>query len=421
MKKLIIITIFFILFFTAFIKAEEEVSLSIDEAIAIALRDNSDILLKAQDVEKAKAEINEAKAPLYPTFTITSTGSRNRGYYTKDFAYLTSQATLKQYLYKGGETINSIKYNEYLVGVNEALLDKAKLETILNVKKAFWTLLLAENFAKVNKVILKNTQNHLYFVEARYRNGEASDSDILKIKASLDSVTEAYETSLNQIASSQILLNNYLNLDKDVKIVPNAELGYRKEDIVYEEALLEALRTRPEIRQYEAQEKADEHNIEVAKADNRPNIYASWDYYSRSHAAAGTSKNWGDYNIMAITFSWPMFDGGATKAKIEQAVVDLKETQILKEKIPKDIRLELKNAYLSLKNAIAKINATESDLKVYRDNLLTLKERFKDGMASVLDMEDAILKYLVSRFNKMQAIYDYIIAKSSFEKAIGGV
>jgi outer membrane protein TolC len=250
--------------------------------------------------------------------------------------------------------------------------------------------------------------------------GQASESDVLGIEESLTSVESAYETSLSQIESAQTLLNNLLYLDKDVKIRPKEEFSYEPREVAFDEAFLKALKARPEIRQYAAQEKADKRAIEIAKSDNRPSIYASWDYYSRSHTAATTSKNWNDYNIIGVTFSWPLFDGWQTKAKVEQALIDLKETQLTREKAIRDITLELKDAYLSLKNAIAEIKASEATLAVYKDRLQDLEQKYNKGIASLLDKEDTDLSYQVAMFNKKQAIYDYIIAKTEFDKATGG-
>jgi outer membrane protein TolC len=420
MKKLICLIIFFACFFCR-IALAEEISLTIDEAINMALRDNRDILLKAEDVNKSKAKIQEAKSSLYPSLTLTSTWSRNNGYYSKDFSPFNYQVGAKQYLYKGGETVNTIKYNEHLLDANQAILDKTKLETILNVKKSFYTLLLSNQYAEVNKAILKNTKSHLEYLDARYKKGLASESEILQVKSSLESVKQAYENSLNQIESSQALLNNYLYLDNDVRVIPAGELSYTEEEIVFDQGLLYALGKRPEIKQYDSQIKASEKSVDIAKSDTRPSVYASWDYYARDHAALGTARNWGDNNIIGITFSWPIFDGWATKSKIEQAVVDLKEAQVLREKAASDIALDFKNAYIGLKNAIVKIDATESDLKVYNDNLKSAKEKFKQGIVSSLDMDDAILKQLISMFNRDSAVYDYIIAKSNLDKAMGGV
>jgi UDP-N-acetylenolpyruvoylglucosamine reductase len=46
-----------------------------------------------------------------------------------------------------------------------------------------------------------------------------------------------------------------------------------------------------------------------------------------------------------------------------------------------------------------------------------IEEKHKVGFASSLDLNDASLGYRVSLFNQKQAIYDYLIAKASFDKA----
>jgi outer membrane protein TolC len=422
MKRLFLFLIILVFLPYAAAKAEE-IPLTLDEAITIALRDNREVLLKAEDVKKAKEKIAEAKAGLFPTLDFTGGRTYTRGYYNKDLGQSNTQTTLKQYLYKGGETTNTIEQNRYKFKVSQALWDKIKIETVLNVKKAFYTLLLAGEFSNLNKGILNNTQEHLNFIQARYGNGEVSESDILKIKESLSSVQEAYEASLNQAEASQVLLRNLLYLDEAVKINPTNKFVYEPKAVAYDEGFLQAMKNRPEIRQYEAQEKADKKSIEIAKADNRPNIYASWDYYSRSHTVATTvnTRNWNDYNIFGVTFTWPIFDGWATKAKVEQAIIDLKETQLTKEKTIKDIALELKNAYLDLKNAITKIKSTQAQIDLYKDTLAAIQDKNKAGIASFLDLDDATLGYEVSLFNQKQAIYDYILAQARFDKATGGI
>jgi len=399
----------------------EEISLTLDEAVAIALRDNRDVLLKAEDLEKAKARVAEAKAGLFPSLNFTGSWTNTAGLYAKDLSQSTAQATLKQYLYKGGKTVNTIRQNKYKQEVSAALLDKVRLETALCVTKAFYTLVLARELVSLNKAIADNTREHLDSVRERYKSGQASESDILNIEASLSSVEQAHAESLNQAEAGLSLLNNLLYLADDTRIKPAAELDYQPEEVAYDAAFLQAMKSRPEIRQYEAQTQADKKGIEIAKADTRPSIYASWDYYSRSHIAATTSRNWNDYNVIGLTFSWPIFDGWATKAKVEQAIIDLKQTQLLREKTIKDIAWELKDAYLCLKNAITEIESAESDLEVYHDNLLSARQKYGRGIASLLDMNDADLKYAVSDFNKKQAVYDYIVAKSYFDKAMGGL
>lgn len=394
-----------------------------EEAVSIALRDNRDVLLKEEDVKKAKLKLKESRAELLPDLNFTVSRTQTRQYYPKNLDSTTTQTTLKQTIYDGGENINTIRYSEYGLKATEALLDQTRLESVLNVKKAFYSLLLAIEFTDLNKAILDNTQFHLDSLRQRYQNGHTSKQDILKMEESLNNVKEVYQASSNQIESAQDLLKNLLYLDGKMKITPEAKFAYEPIELAYEEAFLKAMENRPEIKQYQANEKAAEKNIQIAKAGNRPTVYASWDYYSKSTTSLtfAPTKAWQDYSLVGITFAWPIFDGLATKAKVEQAIVDLKETQLLKDKLTKDIALELKNSYLSLKNAIAKLKTAESEVVFYKDNISVVEQRFRGGIASSLELDDAKLSYNVARFNQKQAIYDYIIAKFDFDKATGGI
>ncbi|MDP3042356.1 MAG: TolC family protein [Candidatus Omnitrophota bacterium] len=418
------ILFFIVLFFSSMIifGHAEEITLTFNEAVAIGLRDNRDILLKTQDVEKAKLKIAAAQAGIFPTLTYTGSWFYTTGLYTKDISQSSSQISLKQYLYRGGRVINSIKYNDYKLEVAQSLLDKTKLEMIFDFSRAYYTLSLSNFFAGLNKAILDNSRQHLDYINARYKNGQTSETDILQAQASLSLVEQAYEASGAQQEAAQALLNNLLSLDKDVLVLPSTEIKFAPKDIAFDQGFLKAMQTRPEIRQFEAQLKADKSAIQVQRAGNLPDIYASWDYYTRSHSVstAVNTRNWNDYKVIGVTFSWPIFDGWKTKSLVEQAIVDLKQTQLGKTKLIQDIALEVKNAYLSLKNSIDQIKASQADTLFYKQNLSTAEEKFAQGLISSLDRNDAQLKYAVAVFNQQQAVYDYFIAKFGFDKATGG-
>ncbi len=422
MKRIVIFTLIF-LNLIPFSNAQEKkvISMTIDEAIQIALRDNRDILLKKEDINKAKEKIKEAKSGLFPSFTISAGVTDTRGYYADDLTQSSAQATLKQYLYKGGSTVNTIEQNKYRQEASQALADKAIADVILNVKKSFYLLAIAQEFEKLNKEILQNTKEHLVAIQERYKNGLSSQSDKLKISESMSSVEEAYQASLNQVSASQNLLKNLLFLEDSLEIDPKFDFVYTPKTIVYDEAILKAIETRPEIKQLKSQVEVDKKSIEIAKSGSRPSVYASWDYYSRSHIPATTQRGWNDYNVLGITFTWPIFDGWLTKSKVDEAIIDLKETQILKEKTLKDVTTELKNAYIDLNNAINKIKSTQAQVDLYKDTLSTMQDKYKSGIVSELDLHNAILGYNVSLFNQKETIYEYLLAQDKFYKAMGGI
>ena len=426
MKKQLVLLLTIAIFVSPVLAAAEEIRLTLDEAITIALRDNREVLLRAEDVKKAKAKISEARASIFPSLTLNATLSDTRSLYGKDVDAYSSHIGAKQILYNSGQVVNAIKINEYNYTATQAILDKAKLDIILAVKQAFYALLLSDKFVAINKQILDNTNEHLAVIQARFANGESSESELIKIRSSLANVLEAYETSRNQIQAAQALLNNLLSFDKEVGVLPQGEFTYAPKEIAYDQAFLQAMQSRPEIKQLSAQQKMTEKSLDVVKANNRPQVYASWDYYSGSRSGAGSaaaatpSKNWNDYNVVGITVSWPIFDGWLTKAKVDQAIIDVKEAELLKQKTTRDIALELKTAYLDLRDAIEKIKSQAKQTAVYKDNLSVFQEKYNAGIVSELDVHDAQVSYDIALFNQIQANYDYVVAKAKFDKATGG-
>ncbi|HRZ13921.1 MAG TPA: TolC family protein [Candidatus Omnitrophota bacterium] len=397
-----------------------EIALTMDEAVTIALRDNRDVLMKAEDLRKAQARIAEARAALLPGADAAAGWSHTRGFYDKSLSVYSWQVGASQLLYAGGKLVNAVRAGEHTFTATEAALDVSRQGLVLNVKKTFYALVLAKELLAVNKGILDNTREHLDLVLARYRSGQASESDVLSLRASLSAVRQAYEESFNQLQQAAATLKNLLYLDKDASISVQGELRYEARETAYDQAFLLAMKSRPEIRQLEAQVRAAQSGVEAAKAGNRPTVAASWDYYNRSHGVTGTQKNWNDYTVAALTVSWPIFDGWLTRSKVQQALIDVKETQLLKEKTAADIALELKNAYLSLQNALAQLHAMEAQIEMYRDRLAVIEEKYKAGITSRLDQHDAALSYRIAVFNQTQSIYDYLIAKAQFDKATGG-
>src|SRR3989338_3845419 len=88
----------------------EEIFLTVEEAVAIGLRDNRDVLLKSAEVKKAKFKINEAWSDVFPSLDFLGGWTDTKGLTRKDLALTTTQTTLKQPLYQGGKIINTIRY-----------------------------------------------------------------------------------------------------------------------------------------------------------------------------------------------------------------------------------------------------------------------------------------------------------------------
>lgn len=399
----------------------EVVILSLDEAISVALRDNREILLNQEKLNQAVLKIKEAQGSFFPEVNVKGASEYTRGLYKKDILNYSFQAGLKHYLYKGGKSVNTLKQNQYKKEIQQAVLEENISETILRVKKAFWTLLFSREFTRLNRQILENRKLHLEAYLERYNKGEASESDLLKAKSELAQAEYLYESSLNQMESAQVLLKNLLYLEENTQIELKGALEYLPREIAVDKAILLALSLRPEIKQYELQQKSDSLGVEIAKADNRPSLFTAFDYYSKSITSLTFSpgKGWQDYTIAALVISWPIFDGWITKSKVEQALSSLKQDQITQGQLSRDIASEVQSAYLSLKTSLSGLEPKTRDLELGADALRTVQAKYQAGILSELDLQDARTALAVSSFNQEQAVYECVVARVDLDYATG--
>ena len=400
---------------------EQAIVLTLDEAITVGLRDNRDILLNQERLAQAKLKIEEVKGAFLPEVTLTGGAIDTRGLYKKDINNYSFQGNIKQYIYKGGKNVNTLKQSRHKKDVQEALLQKNVSDTAANIKKAFYTIVLAEEFIQVNRLILDNSRAHFDSLKERYERGEAAESDLLRAKAMLADSLVLYESALNQKESALEVFKNILSLEEKTNVEVKGGFEYAPKEMAIDEAILKALELRPEIKQFASQSMVDQADVEINKSANRPSVYGSFDYYSRSTTSLSFSpgKGWQDYNVIGFTLSWPVFDGFITSRKVEEAISTLKQDTILEGKLKADIAGQVKEAYLGLKTGIAKREPKERYIEVYQDNLKVIQSKYNDGVASTLDLSDARLALALSDFNQKQALYDCLIAKAKLDNAMG--
>lgn len=397
------------------------VALNLKEALSIGLRDNRDIILDQEKLEQAKIKVKESQGAFFPEITLGGATTNTRELYNEDIVSHSFSASLKQYIYRGGKNVSALKEARYRKEFQEALLNKTRLNISSRIKKAFYTILITEEFVRLNLKVMDNKKAHYDYFKDRHSKGESHKQELSDAEYDLLRARSLYEASQNQLIDSYEAFKNTLYLDEGINVVLEGALEYIPKALAVDEAILKALALRPDIRQYEARARADKASIEKVKSGARPEIYASFDYFSRStsYLSFSPGRGWQDYHTMGVALRWPIFDGWVTKAKVEEAISTLKQDHILQDKLKVDLTLEVKEAYLSLKTAITKQKPTAKDIELSRERLNTARARYAKGLLSNLDLDDAKLSLSLADFNQKESLYDCLTAKADLDKAMG--
>jgi outer membrane protein TolC len=195
-----------------------------------------------------------------------------------------------------------------------------------------------------------------------------------------------------------------------------------------------AYNSRPELKSFEAQLRAQDQNIAVARRNNLPDLIFDGNY-ARRHISnevqtdpATSPINRTEFvNTFPLKASWqvqlslvvPIFDGFRTTNRVDENLHTYSVIKAQEEQQRQQVALDVEQSYLRLVELQERIKANESAAKAAKENLDLAQGRYEVGVGSIIEISDAQVRYTDAQTTYVRALYDYKIADASFTRAIG--
>ncbi len=405
--------------------------LTIEEAIQIALKNNSTLksseeLYKASkssafgawsnflpraDASLGRNEYDEPRTffTFAPPYLLTSSSSYNFG------------LSINQTIFDGGFSWFNLGYRRALQRSSENSYQQTKQETIVAVKIASFGLLKAETLLEVQQDVVKRSQQQLDIAKARYDLGSASLSDYLKAKVLISNAKLDLVNAKNAVEIARATLNTVLGISVNSPTTIDAKLEYQKYEINLDNSLKTALATHPLVEKSKADLDASEAQLMSAWSQHLPSLSASFDYGWYDARFPKTRQDWGRIDSWSVNFrvSMNIFSGFQIQSDINSAKHSKRAADERLAQQKKDLELQIRTAYLNLQSAEEKISVTQEAAKSAEEDLNLTQEKYNLGAASTLELLDAQVSYRTAKTNEVNALFDYTVAVSELEKALG--
>lgn len=404
------------------------VDLNLPKTVQMALDYNRDIKNSQYALKKAEYTIDEARAGKAPVVDYTFSTQRSRATDASLAASRSTNAISNAF----GNNL-SVTIPLYTGGKVEGNIDVAKLgktnaqEDILRVEQAtkysaiqgYYALLAYQELQGVYHEAVDNLQGHLDNVQAQYNVGTKAKVDVLSSDVSLANAKTTAITSDNNVAVAESNLNNILGLPLETKLnLADHQLPFDTYNISLQEATDYAMKYRPEVLQAAIAVQEAERNIDIANAGNKPTVSVTGGNNWADNTFPGIDANKRSWNIGAgVTYNF--YDGGATKAKVNQAKQDLLVARETEQKTREAVQLEVKQAYLNIRSAAQKVEETQTVVDQARENYRIQNIRYQAGVGINLDVLDAQLSLNEAQVNHIQALYDYNVGIAKLEQVMG--
>lgn len=226
-------------------------------------------------------------------------------------------------------------------------------------------------------------------------------------------------TAENNVAISESNLNNILGLPLQTQLnLADHQLPFNTYNISLQEATDYAMRYRPEVLQAALAVQQAERNISIADAGNKPTVSVTGGNSWSDNNFPGVDSDRRSWNIGAgVTYTF--YDGGATKAKVNQAKQDLLVARETEQATRESVQLAVKQAYLNIRSAAQKVEETQTIVDQARENYRIQNIRYQAGVGINLDVLDAQLSLNEAQVNHIQALYDYNVGIAKLEQVMG--
>lgn len=406
----------------------DNMTFTVEEAIDFALQNNPEIEQLMIEVQKSHEQVGQAISSFYPSVSAS-------GYY----AYVSDvpiiefdsipipfgthenynvQVSLQQVLFAWGKLYNAYKISDLGKDIAELNLARKKQEIRYSVTNAFYGLLVLEEYLAQANASLDQLERFASSVETRYKAGLVSQFDLLRARVQAENLKPGViqaENALN-LAREGFKLLLGMNLDTDFSL--SGELRMVDEEFVLDDLINQALQNRAEIKNLKKAERIAQLSQAIVRRTNLPTLVGGATYEERKPFSF-TGDEWGSNLTFNLGFQWPLFSGFSNLHKSREAALMLKETRLALDNLERAVQVEVKQAYLSFLAAKKAIDAAQENVSQANKAFEIIETRYKNGLATNLEVLDTELAYRQSRVNYLTALKTYNSSLAEIYKAIG--
>ncbi len=443
-----VLCLFFLmpLLFPPAVRAEDPgqnqpIVITLDTAIAMALQQNRDVMIADQERQKADAQIGEARSGALPQLYINGSYSR---YFLKqvlflppnsminptdkeqaleigsDNAYIgTAQISQTLFSRKLGAAMDIAEsYHEY----SEQAYKGAREDITLQVKKAFYAVLLAEKLVEANRQGLDVVKANFENVQSQYRHGAAAEFDLLRAEVQLANTEPLLTSAENGLLLAGNALKNLLALPLETPMKVEGSFVFEEMDsTMLREGRANAMAANPILTQLTLQESMLDENISIEKANYWPSLglVGNYQWMTQTNTFKFSDYFWAKMLSFGISINWSIFDGFRTAARVEEATVDKMKVHYARLKAEEGVKIQIQAAELKMAEARKRIAGQEKNIKQAEKAVQIAQTRYKNGVGTQLELLDTQGAMTRAQTVYAQAIYDYLVARAEWQYAVG--
>jgi outer membrane protein len=404
--------------------AHAQKRLSVDEAVALAKKQNPEVVIARKQLEAARGTVMEARSGYLPS--VISSGLLRKRQRAEESRLREDDynASLRvvQNVYSGGANAARLEIARLLEEKRALELAAVTDRVAMDVRIAYNELLLNRAKIGVREQAVRVLQEELKAQTERYVAGTVGELNVRRADVALANEQPQLIGAETSVQNSYLRLSELCGIQTNSRsrvqpIEATGRLEYRPKRPDLSESLAYATTHRPEMRVREIDVAIEDQQLIVDKSELRPRVeaFTGYEVYSERDPDVGDEFNHG--YVVGLNASWHIFDGFATKGRVratkarrEAAVQALEAARMAVESDVRSAFFDLEQADRVLESETRNVENANESLEIARSNLAA-------GLGTQLDVLQAAADVTRTRTTRLSAIYLHNVALARLARA----
>jgi len=433
-------------------------TLTIDEAIDMAMRQNRDITNSKYNVQSQRYSVDASQAlfdlKLIPTGSVSLSGGDASGYnYTaagvqlqKKLEYGTTVSvgpqvtrssnlesgeryttdmgvTITQPLLKGvGKeiTTNSVQTAEAAYKTSLRNVYQTKANTMLETISAYYDAVRQMGMLQLYENLETRLKGHAEIARAREKVGVSTPMDTYRAEIPLRETEDAMIKVSESIQNAKDKIKFILALPQDMELELTVPEEPEAMKLSLNDAIDTAIKERIEIEQMNQDIAEAERKAEVMKDNILPelNLVLRYGRYATADRVdISRGLNLDRYSI-SVQMGSDIFRT-AEKAAYNQSLISIKTLKTSMAAKREDISWQVRKQWLALQEAVKRMEIRKAQIKQGEEKLALAEVKFTHGMADNFDVIEAEKELQNARVNLLDAGIEYAIGNYNLKAILG--
>ena len=414
----------------------EPTVITLEQALEIALSENVSVKVADMEIERTGYAKKGTYAALFPTIdavgsyqrtikkqvmVMAMNGQENR-IEVGMFNTINASASVAMPLVSA-QLWQSLKLSGMDVELAVEKARSSRLETVTQVKNAYYAILFAKEAFNVYKDVYENAVANLAEAQKKYDAQKASEFELIRAKTTVEQAIPNVYNAESSIILALWQLKAVLGVELDMNLDVAGSLADYSTHMFYDihqhdNASLEDNST---MKQLALQAEMLAETVKLQKFANIPTLAASFNfsYMSMANDVPLNQFTWVPYSTVGLSLSIPIFAGGKRYQAIRQAKNQHQQVVLQVENTEKQLKIAIRQSLntmeMNMKSYYAAQNAVASAQKAYN----IAEASYQVGRSTLIELNDAQLALTQSRLAESQAIYNFVVAKAQLEQTLG--